>query len=151
MPEYRIEAREKFEDRTIYFVTAKTRAQAKRLVRTGKVAYESHEVLEGRPGEEFIEFLGVTPVTEEPGPEPASPPSEMKQYTVLLLVPPDIQRKAGDLDTFLGHVSGLTIPAAITQAKELAACELDCDDLAQHFTPLLLLEGWHDELLFPKE
>jgi hypothetical protein len=60
MPEYRIEARERFEVRTIYFVTATTRAQAKALVRTGKVAYESHEVLEGRPGEEFIEFLEVT-------------------------------------------------------------------------------------------
>jgi hypothetical protein len=60
MPDYRIAAREKFEVRTSYRVTAKTRAQAKRLVRTGKVAYESHEVLEGRPGDELIEFLEVT-------------------------------------------------------------------------------------------
>ena len=153
MPEYRIEAREKFEVRTIYFVTAKTRAQAKALVRSGKVADESYEVLEGRPGDEFIEFLVVTPVTEEPVPEPQPPaqPAEIKNYTILLLVPPEVQRKAGELDTFLGHVSGIAIPAAIKQAQELAACELDCDDLAQHFTPLLVLEGWHDEILFPKE
>ncbi len=81
---------------------------------------------------------------------PRKPP-EIKKYTVLLLVPPDVQEKAGVLETVLVHVSAPSVAVAIHEARELAASERDCDGLAVCFTTLLVLAGHHDELLFTKE
>jgi len=69
MPETTVEivATEKFTVRTTYRVTGEnlTVEEAMQQVRSGQVAYDSKEVLEG--GEEFVEFGDVTVLSDEPG------------------------------------------------------------------------------------
>jgi hypothetical protein len=168
MPTHRIGTIEHWPRRVTYELAATDMKAAISVVEHHQAEPIEDEHIENE-SDQIVEFMVIELIDDEPAAPAAfecrpnyqakrraqavldAAAPEIKQYTVLLLVPPDIQRKAGELDTFLGHVNGVTIPAAIKEAKELAACELDCDDLAEHFTPLLVLEGWHDEILFPKE
>jgi hypothetical protein len=57
MPQYRVEALEKFVVRTVYNVNAKSRKQAETLCRMGLVAYDEKSIEEG--DEEWIETVSV--------------------------------------------------------------------------------------------
>jgi hypothetical protein len=57
MPKYRIEALEKFVVRTVYFVEAKTKRQAEKMCREGKIAYDEKTIEEG--DEEWIETVSI--------------------------------------------------------------------------------------------
>jgi len=47
MPNYRVEALEKFIVRTVYFVEAPSRKDAEALCRKGNAAYDEHQIEEG--------------------------------------------------------------------------------------------------------
>jgi len=57
MPQYRVEALEKFVVRTVYYVEAKSRKQAESLCRSGQVAYEDKTIEEG--DEEWLKTVCV--------------------------------------------------------------------------------------------
>ena len=57
MPQFRVEALEKFVVRTVYFVEAIDAEQAEAGCRSGKFAYESAAIEEG--DEEWIETISV--------------------------------------------------------------------------------------------
>jgi len=71
----------------------------------------------------------------------------LSPYTVLLMVPGQIQEKAGQIETFLAHVEAFSVPHAIAQAQDMASVERDCEDLADQFESLLVIAGHHDDLL----
>lgn len=54
---FEVEALEKFAVRTRYLVEATSQEEAEDLCKNGKVAYESHEIVEGE--DEWLETLGV--------------------------------------------------------------------------------------------
>jgi hypothetical protein len=60
MPNFRVEALEKFVVRTIYYVEAKSAKEAEKLCKSGKVAYEDKTVEEG--DEEWLETVSVKKV-----------------------------------------------------------------------------------------
>lgn len=57
MPQYRIEALEKFTVRTVYLAEADTPEQAEQLCKSGEIAYDKHTNEEG--GEEWLETVSV--------------------------------------------------------------------------------------------
>jgi hypothetical protein len=60
MPQYRVEALEKFVVRTVYNVVAKNRKAAEVLCKMGQVAYDEKSIEEG--DEEWIETVSVEEV-----------------------------------------------------------------------------------------
>jgi hypothetical protein len=75
-------------------------------------------------------------------------PPTIKPYTVLLLCPPELDddEHAGHR-TFLAHVEVTSVAHAIATAQDMAATELDCEDLSDQFESLLVIAGHHDALL----
>jgi putative aminopeptidase FrvX len=60
MPKYTVEALEKFVVKTTYVdVEAESVEEAEKLVKAGKVAYDSKEIQEG--DEEYLETLSIDP------------------------------------------------------------------------------------------
>jgi len=57
MPQYRVEALEKFVVRTTYHVAARSPKRAEALCRAGKVAYDDKTIEEG--DEEWLETVSV--------------------------------------------------------------------------------------------
>lgn len=57
MPQYEVEALEKFVVRTTYFVEAETPQQAEQLCKSGNVAYDTKAIEEG--DEEWLETVSV--------------------------------------------------------------------------------------------
>jgi hypothetical protein len=57
MPRFRVDALEKFLVRTTYYVDAKSKKEAERLCKSGKVSYEDSKTQEG--DEEWIETTEV--------------------------------------------------------------------------------------------
>jgi hypothetical protein len=57
MPQYRVEALEKFVVRTTYYVEAKSPKQAEALCKAGQVAYDDKTIEEG--DEEWLETVSV--------------------------------------------------------------------------------------------
>lgn len=58
MPQYEVEALEKFLVRTVYRTEATSKQEAETLCRSGKVAYDKLSVEEG--GEEWIKTLSIS-------------------------------------------------------------------------------------------
>lgn len=59
MPDFCVEAIEKFLVRTRYYVAADSKEEAERLCRQGKVAYETKTILEDSPGSEWVETVSI--------------------------------------------------------------------------------------------
>lgn len=57
MPQYRVEALERFIVRTVYEVESNTPEQAESLCKSGEVAYESKSIEEG--DEEWVETISI--------------------------------------------------------------------------------------------
>ena len=62
MPQFRVEALEKFIVRTVYHVTADSPEQAERLCREGQVGYDKHSIEEG--DEEWLETVSIVRITD---------------------------------------------------------------------------------------
>ena len=60
MPQFRVEALERFIVRTVYHVVAKNKAEAERQCKAGDVAYEHSTIEEG--DEEWLETVSVDPL-----------------------------------------------------------------------------------------
>jgi hypothetical protein len=60
MPNFRVEALEKFIVRTIYYVEAKSAKEAEKLCKSGHVAYEDKTIEEG--DEEWLKTVSVEKV-----------------------------------------------------------------------------------------
>ncbi len=75
-------------------------------------------------------------------------PAEVKPFTVVLLVPGELQEKAGCPEVFVGHPFAISARAAITEAQVMASVERDAPDNNENaFELLAVFEGHHDELL----
>lgn len=57
MPQYRVEALEKFVVRTVYYIEARNRKDAEAKCRSGQVAYDDKTIEEG--DEEWIETVSI--------------------------------------------------------------------------------------------
>jgi hypothetical protein len=72
----------------------------------------------------------------------------IRPYPILLLCPPELDddEHAGHR-TFLAHVEVSSVAHAIATAQDMAATELDCEDLSDQFESLLVIARHHDALL----
>lgn len=69
----------------------------------------------------------------------------MKKYSVLLLYPDYIAETYGQ-DTYFTHVEADNVAGAIVMAQsEAEDSNVSRGELADFF-PLLVIEGWHDDL-----
>ena len=59
MPQYRVEALEKFVVRTVYIVDARNPQHAEVKCRTGEIAYDEGQIEEG--DEEWLQTISVKP------------------------------------------------------------------------------------------
>jgi hypothetical protein len=155
MPNFRVETRERLWMRCVHIINSDDAKGAIECVEEGN----SDPVFQGPDdgafdGETDREFLSVTPVTEEPTTaQPGPPPAEIKNYTVLLLVPELVRTTVDAPQVFVGHSIGANVGAAIAEARHMAYTELDTSGDATEpndYKFLAVFEGHHDELL-PKE
>ena len=154
---FRIETLERWPRRVVYELEATCIEAAIAAVRSHSAEPVEDEHLLNE-SDEVVEFSFVEHIDEpKPSPSlPAEPPkptplasAELQPYSVLLLVPGQLQERAGKVETFLAHILAFTVAGAIEEAQVTASAQRGQEDLADKFKPLLVIEGHHDQLVIP--
>ncbi len=160
MPKYHIETLERWAMRVVYEFEAASLPDAVRDVEAGDAEVLTREHLGDDPAS--VEFISAERIDGDPVQATAPvgelanlyrrlgkpAPAEVKPYTVVLLVPGELQAKAGCPEVFVGHPFAINAQAAISEAQVMASVERNCSDGdGEEFELLTVFEGHHDELL----
>jgi hypothetical protein len=162
MQKYRIETLERWAMRVVYEFDASNLPDALSDVQAGDAQVLTHEHLGDDPAS--VEFISAERIDGDPvqaaAPvgematlyrrlgKPTPKPAEVKPYTVVLLVPGELQEKAGCPEVFVGHPFAISARAAFVEAQHMAFVERDAPDNNENaFELLAVFEGHHDELL----